>query len=165
MIGARCPREAEVIRRGRVGRRPDEGSELADHLASCPACAETAALAAAFRAEREGACPEGHLPSAGLLWWKAELRRRHERARAATHPIVVACLAALVALLIAAAGLAARMAPEARGLLGRLAGAAPRSIPFPGLDLGLLGHPAILLAATAALVLAPVAVVLALSRD
>ncbi len=167
MTGLSCPREAEALRGARAGALPPAGSELADHVTSCASCAEAIAFAEAFRAERDAASAEARVPSAGLVWWKSELRNRREQARAASRPILVAHGIALVALLAAVVAMASRLLPRAEAVLRDLA-AWPRpslGLALPPLDLALLAQPGILLAAAAALVLAPLALYLALSRD
>lgn len=159
-----CPHEAEAVRVARAGALP-AGSQLADHLASCAACTEAVAFAAAFRAERDAACAEARLPSAGLVWWKAELRNRHEQAHAASRPILVAHGIALLALLGAALVTASWLLPRAGALLERLVAWPGSSLGLPPFDLALLAQPGILLVAAAALVLAPLALYLALSRE
>lgn len=162
-----CPREGEAVRAARAGAGLAEGSDLAAHLASCAACLETVSLAAAFRAERDAACAEARPPAASLLWWKEELRSRHEQACDASRPILVAHAAALVSLLLAILALLAWLMPRVGDAVRRL-DAWPRpalDFPVPPLDLALPAQPGILLAAAAALVLAPLAVYLALTRE
>jgi hypothetical protein len=167
MIGLSCPRETEVVRVARTGALPPAGSELADHVAGCTACAEAVAFAAAFRAERDAAGAGAHVPAAGLVWWKAELRNRLEQAEAASRPIVVAHAIALVALVATVAALGSWLAPRAEAILRGLAAwpRPPLGLPLPSLDLASIAQPGVLLAAAAALVLAPLALYLAFSRE
>jgi hypothetical protein len=143
------------------------GTDLADHLSSCAACAEAVAIAAAFRAEREAAVAEAPVPSAGVVWWKADLRKRREQAQAACRPVLLAHGVALVALLAAILGAASMLAPHAGALLGDLSAWPGSSVrlPLPSLDLAALAQPGIVLAAAAALLLAPLALYLAFSRE
>ncbi len=167
MTGMSCPREAEVVRVVRAEAQPAEGTELAAHLASCSACREAVALAAAFRSERDVACAEARPPAPGLVWWKAELRGRREQACAAARPILVANGVALAAVLAATAVLGAWLAPRAVASVEHLSGW-PRpalDLPLPRVDVALLAQPGILLAAATALMLTALALYLALSRE
>lgn len=167
MLRFQCSREAEVIRAAWSDSWPGESDPgLVAHAAGCAVCSQAVALAEAFRAERERACLEANVPPAGLVWWKAQLRARHEAARRASRPILVAQLAALVSLLAAALVLAARLFTPARAALDRFASWVPRpSFTLPSLDPAFLMQPGVLLVCAAALLLAPVAVYLAVSRD
>ncbi len=92
-----CDLEGDVAQAARSGQWP---AELRAHLDSCPSCADTA-LVAEFLAQPPET--EAAVPDAGLLWWKAEIRRRLEAQEKASAPIrwaegavvtaVLACLA------------------------------------------------------------------------
>ena len=100
-----CPREQEVVSAVSGGRWPERcDEELRAHVGGCPICAEVAAIAAALHADRGALWREAHVPPAGRVWWRAEMRARHEAARKAAQPITIAqgvAGAALVGLLIA----------------------------------------------------------------
>jgi len=74
-----CIHENEIVRAARTGQWPDD---LRSHWAGCAACAE-----AALVAESLSAAPETEAPAAGLVWFKAELRRRQEAMDQALKPI------------------------------------------------------------------------------
>jgi hypothetical protein len=74
-----CGRRDEVAQGVRAGRWPQGcAAELRAHVAECAACAEEARMLSAFAGAREGAMRMAPAQSAELLWWKAQLRRRHE---------------------------------------------------------------------------------------
>jgi hypothetical protein len=52
-----------------------------------------------LQAERHAAVEESHPPAAGMVWWRAELRARHEAARLAARPTLI-----MQALALACAG-------------------------------------------------------------
>jgi len=93
-----CPREQEVVCAVSGGRWPERcDEELRAHVGGCPICAEVAAIAAALQADRGALWREAHVPPAGRVWWRAEMRARHEAARQAAQPItIVGLLIALV---------------------------------------------------------------------
>jgi hypothetical protein len=161
-----CPREAETVRAA-WGERPgaDVDADLAAHLADCPRCAEIALLAQAFREDRAALGAAAPVPSAGLVWWRAQRRAREESARRAAgpialvHAIAIGCAAAAaVALFSVALGSFDGWfsASTARWSWPALAGAAADAA--AGLPYG-----AVLVLATS-LILAPVALYLAFSE-
>jgi hypothetical protein len=86
-----CRREAEVVE-AIVGRRwPDWASaELREHLHSCPPCQEAAAIATAFSEDLALESDRARVPSSAHVWWRSQLRARHEAVRAASRPMSVA---------------------------------------------------------------------------
>ena len=61
-----------------------------DHLDACASCAEVAAVAHALRRDLDASCREAHVPSAGVVWWRATIRARAEAARTVSQPITLA---------------------------------------------------------------------------
>jgi hypothetical protein len=108
MTPAACPREAEVLA-AHVGSSQTyvgpsfSSGDLAQHLAECEACAELVAarLIADVHADD---LQTASVPSAGQVWWRAQVRARAEARRAAERPmqIVHAVSAACVAGALAA---------------------------------------------------------------
>ncbi len=72
------------------------GSELRSHVESCRECGDVVLLTQVFREARTESERESVLDASGLLWWKAQLRRRNEAAEQASRPIAVAQAFALV---------------------------------------------------------------------
>jgi hypothetical protein len=166
-----CAREAEIVERITSGGWPQcADAELRAHVDDCPVCTDVVAVASAMREEHTLACQEAQLPSAGVVWWRAELRAREEAARAAARPMT------LVQIVAGACGVAAML--TAIGLVSpwlRAAFVTLVASTWPG-DLTAIdvrtvaalvsqGGPALLLAAGVWLVLAPVALYFALSRE
>ena len=76
----------------------------------CPVCGPLMGLAARVRDDFEQATREAPVPSAEILWWRAQVRAREQAARTVVTPIVLAeglGMAAAVGLLVAFAGRAA----------------------------------------------------------
>lgn len=88
-----CPREGEIL-------AVVWSDDLRAHALACPLCAETALVAGFLR---EAAATPVTVPEAGLVWWKAQLRRRREAAERALRPIAIAervCVAAAAATVV-----------------------------------------------------------------
>lgn len=95
-----CTHESDVLMMVTTGRWPGRApSELRHHVAACDVCQELAVAASAIDAEAEASSrPLPSLPSAGSVWWRAQLRARHEAARAVVRPITAAQALSLAAL-------------------------------------------------------------------
>lgn len=122
---------------------------------TCAECAETAALKARIRGDFECTQREARVPTPEIVWWRAQMRAREEAARTAARPILFTqalAVATLIGFLVS--------------VIGRL------TLSFPSFSWNSLpslppGFPLLQIAVVAGccLVLAPVAVYLALSRD
>lgn len=85
-----CNRESEILDAVASGRWPDRmGADLHAHAISCAICAEVAMISAIYRDDFESAMQDARVPSAGLVWWKSELRARQEAVRVASRPITM----------------------------------------------------------------------------
>jgi hypothetical protein len=105
-----CSYEDAVVATALAGPDASPTPELQAHLAGCPSCREVHGLVSVLHEDRADTLAQVQVPSAGLVWWKATLRSRHEDAARATRPItVVAALTAacLVGLLASVSGLIA----------------------------------------------------------
>ena len=119
----------------------------------CPACGPLVALANEIRREFERTQQQARVPTAEIVWWRAQMRAREDAARRAARPIFFTqalALAALIGLLIS--------------VLGRLtmpvlswAGIAVLPTGLPLLAIGI--------AAVCWFVVAPAALYFAISRD
>jgi hypothetical protein len=170
-----CARSAEVAAEVAAGCGAslracgaEGGGELGHHVSVCPTCADLVMVMSSLRSEWDRSRRTAPVPSAGLVWWRAQLRQRQSAARAAAAPVTVLHAITLAVALVFAVFLAWTVArtvgmPAALGLP-----ALPAWTAAPGPDAG--GAPAlvrygVILAATAWLILAPVALYFALRRD
>jgi hypothetical protein len=166
-----CAREAEVVEAIATDRWPTVEADLAAHVEGCAACQDVVAVARAMHAEHAAAYQEaqGRVPSAGIVWWRAELRARQEAARVAARPMT------LVHALAGACGLSAVLtmlglvSPWVRESTTAILGAGSSAL--AGVELASVatilaqwGAP-IGLAVCIWLVLAPVALYVVLARD
>jgi len=100
-----CSHEPEIRRLLELGHWPQScPPELRAHAESCRACGEMILVTQTFRNARAASPMPLQLPPPGVLWWRAQLRRRNAAVERINRPIVGAQIFALVVILIAAAG-------------------------------------------------------------
>jgi hypothetical protein len=88
MSRTECAREQEVLDVITSGRWPDKlGDELSVHVANCTICSDLGLVAETFSADYQSALQDVRVPSAGLVWWRAEIRSRQAAVRAVNRPI------------------------------------------------------------------------------
>ena len=88
MIRDACEREQEVLDAIAANRWPDRlGLELSSHVSACGFCNDLGEVARALSDDYADAATQARLPSAGLVWWRAEIRARQEAGRVACRPI------------------------------------------------------------------------------
>ena len=125
-----CDREQEVLDALRSGRWAGAwGEEIRQHVAECAVCAEVAEVARMFQQEAEAARTEREqagLPSAGLVWWKAQRAARRAAEQRAAEPILLAARAAWALAALTLAGFGVWQWPRlAARLLGAESALAP----------------------------------------
>jgi hypothetical protein len=85
-----CPREQEVMEVVAAGRWPERcPEELRAHVTQCGICADAAEVAIAIHQDYDDAFAAAHVPPAGLVWWRAELRARQDAMRAVSRPLTL----------------------------------------------------------------------------
>jgi len=85
---SQCDREQQVLDALQSGRWAGPwGEEIRRHAAACAVCSEVVLVAEALRYQGELAQTEVRLPSAGLVWWKAQLAARRAAEERAAQPI------------------------------------------------------------------------------
>lgn len=164
-----CDRSGDVVAAAMAGELSSAAdTELRRHLAGCESCRDLALVVSTLRVERDRSRRQAPAPSAGLVWWRAELRERQEAARRAAAPVTLVHAAALVAVLV--------VAVVSFSTFAHWAWAAPLTDFLPAIptwaettqslaDLSPALRWALALGATAWLIAAPVAVYLTLRRD
>ena len=91
MITLECIRERDVTDAIACGRWPDRcDEELRRHVSNCSICRDVALVAQTIQEGHAAAWYEARVPSAGLVWWRAEMRARQEAVRKAAKPIKIA---------------------------------------------------------------------------
>jgi len=102
-----CSREKDVSALVLRGQWPEAcAAELRDHVAACRACSDLVLVMQAFRSARTGSSRAAAPGPAGVLWWRAQLRRRNAAMEKIGKPILGAQVFALSITLAIAAILA-----------------------------------------------------------
>jgi hypothetical protein len=102
-----CAREKEVAVLLHRGHWPQASApELWDHVAACHICADLVVVTQTFQGAKASAAAP-HLPSAGALWWRAQLRRRNTAIERINRPILGAQIFAFAITLVVAGALLA----------------------------------------------------------
>jgi hypothetical protein len=163
MTAPECRRESEILDEIAAGRWPAEApASLTAHAASCPVCADLALAASALHDEAASAAQAPlALPSAGQVWWRAELRARHEAARLAQRPVLAVQVVAAVVVLAALVTGIRSLAPDVWAWTSRTASVARGSADGTIDTLTL----ALILAVGLWLVLGPIAVYMVIRAD
>ena len=96
MILRPCPSEKEVAQLLAQGGWPAACSpELRAHVASCRSCGDLVLVQQAFQRARAHSAAAAPLVSPGVLWWRAQLRRRQAAVERVGKPILGAQIFAL----------------------------------------------------------------------
>lgn len=115
-----CQLEAQAAAAARSG---EWSAELRRHVARCEACAEAALVGEFLQAESQsGDLPA--LPSAGQVWWKAQIRARRMDAERAVEPVRLAQRIAAAIALAALFVLTLHYAPQLQTWASHISGAA-----------------------------------------
>lgn len=84
-----CRHEPAVLATARASQNVVVPDAIQAHLAECEDCRLGFALAVTLQGERSEAMAAVRLPSAGQVWWRAELRARQDAAATVARPITV----------------------------------------------------------------------------
>jgi len=148
-----CARTAEVQELLRLGHWPQAaGAELAEHVRGCRRCNDIVLLTLAFGAAKADAMSEARAEPPALVWWRAQLRRKHEAVQRVERPMRAQMLVVL-AVVCVGLGLAFRLSggvPEWRSWMTAGAESVARSS-AGNLGLGLVIASAVALATMAGL--------------
>ncbi|MFC5864377.1 hypothetical protein ACFPT7_18875 [Acidicapsa dinghuensis] len=100
MIVRNCTHEAEIKRLLALGHWPQAApADLCEHAEACRSCADQILVSQAFRKARGASMAQAQLPSAGVIWWRAQLRKRNAAVERINRPIIVAQILAFAATL------------------------------------------------------------------
>ena len=99
-----CEREAEVWRAVEARHWPERvDDELRAHAASCASCADLAEVASVLVDDHDVTVRAAHVPSSGVVWWRAQMRVRQDAARTVRRTISALQAAAVLVAVIGAA--------------------------------------------------------------
>ena len=96
-----CSQEAEIRRLLELGHWPQSCTpELRAHVEGCKTCGDLVLVTTAFRGARAESMQAAQLPPPGVLWWRAQLRRRNAAVERIQKPMlgaqIFACAVTLV---------------------------------------------------------------------
>jgi len=96
MMMSPCSCEKEVAELLRHGQWPSAcPPELRAHLSACRSCGDLALVTEAFQRARSEAVGTARISTPGMLWWRAQLRRRNAAVERIGKPILGAQIFAL----------------------------------------------------------------------
>lgn len=104
MSTTECPREQDVMDAIASGRWPHRcDAALRAHVEACDLCSDLVEVIVPIRHDFEHALSAARVPTAGAVWWRAQVRARLDAEAAASRPvrvfsaIALACTAGLIA--------------------------------------------------------------------
>lgn len=162
-----CPFETEVLDAIASHRWPARADEaLRAHVAACADCRDLADTAGALLHEHDAAYAEARVPSAALVWHRAQLRAHEDAVRMAARPLGFIQGAAVACGIAVVLALAATTLPLVSNWLPSMPTLRMRGFAAPDIDLlALVSNTTVQIALAGWLLLAPVAAYLAFSRD
>ena len=161
-----CCREQDVLDALVTERWPDRAdTDLRTHAADCDICRDLIDSVGPILNDRVDLSNEGHVPSSGAMWWRAQMRARQEAVREAARPVAIAYIVGFVCVIAVAAVALAWLSPMVRTWFTdwswHLA-----DVTVPDLRGGLLSQSwLVLLMALVWLVLTPLAIYFAVAED
>jgi hypothetical protein len=125
-----CTREPEIKGLLARGHWPAAATpDLRAHAATCSACAQLVLLTQAFSSDRAQASATARLEAPGVLWWRAQLRRRNTAIERLQRPLIGAQIFAVALSLVAAVVFLAGQSKQGLAWLTDL----PRALHFEAL--------------------------------
>ena len=86
-----CTCEKELTQALKAGHWPEScAPELRAHVESCAACSDLVLVTQIFQRAKSELVQEAPVGTPGLLWWRAQLRRRNAAAERVSRPITIA---------------------------------------------------------------------------
>ena len=83
-----CGREKDVAAMREAGYWPAAcEEELREHVAGCARCGDLVLVASTMQRARVAALGEARLQALGVIWWRAQLRRRQAAMEAIARPV------------------------------------------------------------------------------
>lgn len=100
-----CPREAEIKQLLERGQWPVAGTpELRAHVDGCRCCRELVVVTQVFRQAWTSSMAAARPASSGVIWWRAQLRRRNAAVQRIGRPLLGAQIFAFAITLAVAVG-------------------------------------------------------------
>jgi hypothetical protein len=103
-----CSQHEFVAEALRAGLWPDGcDPALRAHVETCDSCGDLVLVAQTMRQAHAATIQSARIAAPGMLWWRAQLRRRNAAIHSMTRPVAVAEKIAVLVLLLAVLALAA----------------------------------------------------------
>jgi len=100
-----CSHEKEVGELLRGGQWPQGcGAELRAHVSGCGKCSELVMMRSAIQGLRAGDMAAARLEASGVIWWRAQLRKRNAALQQVARPLKAAQMFAMAVVVSFAAG-------------------------------------------------------------
>ena len=128
-----CSYQERILAAIRAGAWPHAAPDLCAHVETCNTCNDFALVAQTLRESRNAAMQAPPLPSPGLIWWRAQVRRRNAAIERMTRPIALAEKVALLIVFLAAVALVAWQYPQWTSWLANVWGPLSNFAQLPGL--------------------------------
>jgi hypothetical protein len=164
-----CEYESEVLAATLQSRWPDRvDAQLRTHVAGCAICSDVVVIAGSIEEAREEIWARAVVPDSGHVWRLAQLRVRHEAAKAAGRPITAAqviAFACAAGLLSACYGTSWTWFHSALGRVTTAVADLQLQQLLPSATTLITEHGALVLAVGAMLITIPAAVYLAILKD
>lgn len=129
-----CLQQERVTAAVQAGQWPDAcDPELRAHVEGCQTCKDVVLVVRALRQSRNAAIQAPHLPSPGLLWWRAQIRRRNVAIERVTRTVAVAEAVAVLLVVVAAIALIEWQHQHLAGWLSSVWGPLANVVQVPGL--------------------------------
>ena len=161
-----CCHEQDVLDALITERWPDRVDDgLRAHAGSCAICRDLIASVGPILNDRVDLSNEGHLPSSGVMWWRAQMRARQEAVREAERPVTIAHIVGFACVIGIAAVAVAWLSPVVRTWFAEWSWHLA-DVTMPDMRGGPLSQGwLVLLMALVWLVLAPLAIYFAVAED
>lgn len=126
-----CAREKEIAELLRLGHWPAAASEeLRAHVSGCRGCGDLVLVTQSLRQVRERVGPSARMQAPGVVWWRAQLRRRNAAVERINRPILGAQIFAFAITLVLAAGFVVFQATRGAGWISWFAERSSSQISF-----------------------------------
>jgi len=135
-----CPQHDAVASAIRAGNWPDGcDPALRAHVESCASCGDLALVAQTMRQVHAETTMAARLPAPGIVWWRAQVRRRNAALASVMRPVAVAEKIAVVVLLVAVIALGVWQHAQVTEWLSNIFGPLSGVTQLPWLLLALVG--------------------------
>ena len=129
-----CSYQERISAAIQAGEWPEAAApELRAHVAACNRCNDLALVAQTIGQSRTADMQAPQLPAPGILWWRAQIRRRNADIERMTRPIAIADKAALLIVVVAAVALVGWQNQQLTGWFSRVWEPLANFVQVPGL--------------------------------